>query len=98
MNLPTWQSTDKDFQLMQSKWASILNPLLSRPLSSNNVLKNIQLINGVNVINHLLGRNMQGWILSDVNASASIYRSQPMNDLTLTLTSDADCTVNLVVF
>lgn len=98
MNLPTWQSDDRDFQLMQSKWASILNPLLARPLSSNNILKNIELIAGVNVINHLLGRNMQGYIICDQNAAASIYRSQPFNDLTLTLTSDASCQINLVVF
>lgn len=98
MQLPTWQSDDKDFQLMQSKWASILNPLLSKPLSSSNILKDVQLINGTTVVNHLLGRNMQGFIVSDIDAAATIYRSAPFNSLTLSLTSNAACTVNLVVF
>lgn len=98
MQLPTWQSDDKDFQLMQNKWASILNPLLGKPMSSANILKGVQLINGTTVVNHLLGRNMQGWMISDIDAGATIYRSASFNNLTLSLTSNAACTVNLVVF
>lgn len=98
MNLPQIQSDDQDFQLMQNKWASILNPLLARPLSSANILKSVQLSIGTNVINHLLGRKLQGWIMSDINAAAQVFRSQPMNDKTLTLTSDAVCIVDIVVF
>ena len=40
----------------------------------------------------------QGWIISDQSAAASIYRSAAFNDLTLTLTSSAPCTINLVVY
>lgn len=98
MQLPIWQSDDKDFQLMQNKWASILNPVLSKPLTAANVLKGVQLVNGTTVVNHLLGRTMQGWIISDIDAGSTIYRSAPLNDLTLSLTSNAACKVNLVVF
>jgi hypothetical protein len=84
--------------LLQTKWSSILNPLLSNPLVSGILLKNISLITGSNVVNHKLGRNPQGWILIDIDASASIYRSGAFNDLTLTLVSDADCQVSLYVF
>jgi hypothetical protein len=98
MALPTYQSKMQEFQLLQTSWTAQLNPLLAKPLSSANILKGIDLINGATVVNHLLGRKMQGWMISDINGAATIYRSAPLNDLTLTLTSSAACTVDLVVF
>lgn len=98
MNLPNIQSDDVEFQLMQNRWSAILNPLLAKPLSSANILKEISITTGVNTINHLLGRKMQGWIICDITASAILYRSQPMNDKTLTISSNGDCVVNLVVY
>lgn len=98
MKLPTIKSDDKEFQLMQDKWSSIINPVLANPLTKTNILKDIQLGTGVNVINHLLGRMMQGWYVTDIDASVSIFRSQPFNNSTLTLTSSGACTINLAVF
>lgn len=98
MSLPIFKNDDRDFQLMQTSWSSTINPVLSNPLSQGIFLKSVALISGVNVINHRLGRTQQGWVLTDANASASVYRSQPFNNLTLTLTSDAVVTVNLYVF
>ncbi len=83
--------------LMQTTWATQLNPIISNPLNSANHLTGIALINGVTTINHLLGRQMQGWFITDINAAATIYRSAPLNNLTLTLTSDAAVTVNIEV-
>lgn len=98
MLLPKIKNDDSTLQLMQDKWASILNPVISQPLSSANILTNVELIAGTNVINHLLARKMQGWIVSDIDAASSIFRSSPLNDKTLTLDSSANCIVNLVVF
>lgn len=98
MSLPQFQTDDKDFSLMQNQWATQLNPMLSNPLNSVLILKNIALINGVTIVNHLLSRTQQGWFLTDINAAATIYRSQPFNSQTLTLTSDAACTVNIGVY
>lgn len=83
---------------MQNRWSSILTPVLNNPLVNGSFLKSIVLINGVTTLNHLLGRQMQGWFITDQNAAASIYRSAPLNGLTLTLTSNAAVTVNLYVF
>lgn len=94
MSLPQKLTWD----MAQTKWASEINPVLAQPLNSAGYLKGIELISGVTTINHLLGRTMQGWIISDINGAAAIYRSKPFNDLTLTLTSNAPVTVNLVVF
>jgi hypothetical protein len=84
--------------MLQDRWKSILDPLLSKPLSSANIVSNVSLTIGDNVINHKLGRLMQGWMLTDVTGAAVIYRSAPMNALTLTLNSDANVTVSLLVF
>ena len=84
--------------LMQVQWAAMLNPLLSNNLNSVNFLENIALENGVTIINHFLGRPMQGWFLTDIQGAATIYRSSPFNNLTLTLTSSAAVTVNIGVF
>ena len=83
---------------MQTKWASTLNPIIANPLNSVQILNDVQLKNGATMINHKLGRKPQGWLILDINAAATIYRSQPFNDLILTLTSNADVTVTLGVF
>ena len=80
------------------RWKSQLDPVLANPMNNSSLLTGIALINGSNVINHKLGRMMQGWMISDINGAATIYRSAPMNSLTLTLASNAAVTVNLVVF
>lgn len=82
----------------QDQWASILNPLLGRPTNNGSLLTNIELKSGTNVINHLLGQTQQGWIITDINAAVTVYRSAPFNDKTLTLTASGPATVSIEVF
>lgn len=96
--LPFIKTDNREFNQLQTKWASELNPLLAKPLSDANILKGIKLVSGDNVINHKLGRTMQGWIISDITDHIGICRSAPFNDLTLTLNSTGTVTVDLVVF
>lgn len=90
--------TTRDFTMFQTRWKALLGPILSNPANQGLLLQNVKLINGVTVVNHLLGREMQGWIIADIDGAATIYRSAKMNDLTLTLTSNAAVTVSLEVF
>ena len=94
MQLPQKLSLD----MMQTRWASILNPFIGSAFLNGLLLQNVALINGVTTINHLLGQQMSGWVISDINAAANIYGSHPLNGLTLTLTSDAACIVSIYVF
>lgn len=94
MRLPLKLSWD----LSQTRWASILEPFISNPFNSGNLLKDINLANGVTNIDHTLGRMQQGWVITDINGSAWVYRSAPFNDTTLQLTSNGEVTVNLYVF
>lgn len=83
---------------MQNSWAKQLNPILAISQMSGLMLSNVELNIGANTINHLLGRQMIGWYVVDQDANASMYRSQPLNNQTLTLTSDAVTTIKLWVF
>ena len=98
MALPIFKDENTPFQMMQSKWASELNPIIANPMTNMQILKNISLVSGTNVINHRLGQTQQGWLLTDIQGAASIYRSAPFNNLTLTLTSSAAVTVSIGVF
>lgn len=97
-SLPIFLTQNRDFQLMQTGWASQLNPLLNNPLSHSLILKEVPLTSGDNVINHRLGRNLQGWAIVDINGAAVIYRSSPKNNFTLTLNSDAAVVADILVY
>jgi hypothetical protein len=101
MKLPMFQSADQAFQLLQQKWASIINPLLENPSLQSNILSNVKLINGTNTINHLLGRKLQGYRVILKSADSNIHDNQLTNqtpDKTLILISSAVATVSLEVF
>lgn len=100
MALPTFQSTSREFNMMQTRWSAELNPLLALPLNSPSILKNVALVAGDNVINHRLGRTPVGWAVIDRTTNVAIIRSSsaPLNDLTLTLNSTGAASVNLLVF
>ena len=84
--------------MMTSQWATALDPVIKNQLIQGNLISNISLINGVTTINHLLGRKQIGYIITDIDAAAIIFRSQPLNDKTLTLTSNAICTISVWCF
>lgn len=96
--LPIFKDDNQALMLMQTRWKSELDAVLVNPLNSVNIIKGISLKNGVTVVNHLLGRVMQGWFLTDLDGAALIYRSADFNNKTLTLTSNAAVIVNLGVF
>lgn len=96
--LPIFNTQVKELSMMQTQWAQQLNQLLDDPMSKGIILPGVSLASGNTTINHLLGRKLQGWQIVDINGAATVYRSQPKNDKTLTLTSSAAVTVDLFVF
>jgi hypothetical protein len=86
------------WELMNPILAQSLNPILANAILSGEAIIGISLPAGVLTFGHGLGRLMQGFWLTDINAAAVIFRSQPMNDKTLTLTSSAACICNLWVY
>lgn len=101
MALPIFQSSSRELLLLQTGWASQIDPVLQLPLNSGVLLKSVVLASGPNTINHTLGRKLQGWILTRVRSSATVYDTQDTNSqptLTLQLTASAGVTVDLFVF
>lgn len=99
--LPIYQSQSKEMSLMQTNWASQLNPLLSLPLTQGLVLSGVVLAVGYNSINHTLGRKLQGWFMVRQRSAASFYDDQDNEknpSLILKLHSDSIVTVDLFVF
>ena len=101
MSLPIFQSNNKDFVMMQNKWKSALDPVLSNPTIQGFILKDVALASGTNTINHLLGRKLVGWNVVRQRGAAALYDEQDANqmqDLTLVLISSAAVSVDLMVF
>lgn len=98
MALPIFNSPVKELSLMQTQWATQINPVIQNPANKSLLLKDVSLSVGDNVINHRLGRTPQGWKIIDINGVSDIYRSASLNDLTLTLNSSAAVTVSLEIF
>jgi hypothetical protein len=97
MKLPLRLSWDA----AQDRWASIIGPLLDNPSLNSIILKNVSLATGSNVVNHKLGRNLQGWKPTRIRSAATIYDQQDTNqtpNLTLILVSSAPVVVDLEVF
>lgn len=91
-----------NLDMMQNRWATILEPIINNPVNNSVLLKNVPIITGTNVINHKLGRNLQGWMVTRMRSVyAQLYDLQDSNQipgLTLVLVSDQDLTIDLVVF
>lgn len=100
--LPIFNTPDQILSMLQTKWASELNPLLTNPILSGVQLKRITLATGANSINHKLGRKLQGWIITRwIGSSASVYDTQDSNsmpELTLNLTSSGTVSVDIYVY
>lgn len=99
--LPIFQTQLRELSQMQTKWAASLNPIVANPMVLGQQLENVQLVTGPNVVNHGLGRNLQGWLIVRQRSAASVYDTQDNNQLsalTLNLTSSADVSVDLWVY
>ncbi len=85
----------------QTQWSSVIDPVLSNPVTNGVLLKNVSLAIGANVINHTLGRKLQGWVPVRLRSSATIFDTQDANtmpELTLQLTASAAAVVDLYCF
>lgn len=100
MSLPQMRTPNKDLTILQTTWASQLDPLLAKPLSQAILLQNIEINIGNNTINHKLGRNLQGWVVSRVfDAVIGLYEiPSQLPSKTLILNANAAGTIDLLVF
>lgn len=102
LSLPIYITNSKELAMLQTNWAQQLDPVIAQPLNSGLILENVPLKTGPNVINHKLGRKLQGWsIVRMIGSFVQVYDTQDSNQmpsLTLNLNSSGTGTVNLLVF
>jgi hypothetical protein len=96
-NLPLQQPASQQ----DTRWKSLLDPLLVNLLLQGQLLSKVPLTTGANVVNHGLGRQLQGYIIVLNSASVTFYDEQSTNastNLTLVLVASAPTTVSIWVF
>lgn len=92
-------STNLPFAQMITRWASILNPLISIPILSGIQIDDIVMTANTPItINHKLGRLPQGWFVVDNSASAAIWRTQVFNTSTISLEATANTTISIWIY
>lgn len=98
MQLPLQQTAVKDLSLIQTKWKSILDPVLANPVTNISILKNVTLASGNNAVPHKLQEIQQGWIIVDIQGAATIYRNGAFNSTYLYLNASTGVVVSIGVF
>jgi hypothetical protein len=78
--------------------AQLINPFIANPTNNIQIISNYSFKTGTNILNHGLGRLMIGWFIIDPQGLGTLYRSAPLNSLTITLTSSDDFTSSIGVF
>lgn len=84
----------------QDTWASQINPVLANLLVQGQLLRNIHLAVGDNLIAHKLGRQPQSYFICAPKGPGVVYQTahQANPAVTLTLTSDSELLTDLWVF
>lgn len=98
--LKTIQPKEYELDQIQRNISEFVNQLTVNPLLGGQLLSNITITTGNNNINHGLGRDITGWIITDINTNVNIYKAatQPSPSKILTLTSTGNSTISLYVF
>jgi hypothetical protein len=94
--------SDKVVSRFQDNVSNSIHDLATTPIIQGNLLKNVVLVAGTtSIIEHKLGRNIEGWVVVGKSANSNIWDAQSSNaapTLTLNLNCSADVTINLWVF
>lgn len=100
MSLPIFNTEVRELSMLQTRWASQLNPILGNVLNSSYIIKGITLTTGDNTINHLQGRVLNGYVVVRMQtAFAEIYEvPSDMPKLTLVLNASGPTVIDLAVF
>ena len=90
---------------VQTNIANTLSPVLKSLIIDGVLVKDIVLANGVNRVNHTLGRVPEGWLIVDHNTAATVFKTVPTSaantitdSSTISLTSSGAVTVSIWFF
>lgn len=95
------QTENREVNQLQNNIGLAVDPVLQNKIVDGSLVQNVVLATGSNVVNHLLGRNLIGWIITRRNGVATVYDTQSTNPIpnkTLLLTASAGLTVDIYCF
>ena len=96
--LETQHTGNQDVELLQQNVKKFVKVLEDNPLLDGVLIEDVDLNAAANTeINHRMGRQPRGWILTDQSAAATVYRVA-WTTQTLTLLASAASTVDIWVF
>lgn len=100
MSLPQFNTQDRSLTLLQSRWASQLDPIVENPLLKGVILRGVSLAIGDNTVDHKLQRKPQGYIVvrTLIAASQIFEKESSMPTLNIVLNSSAACVADILVF
>ena len=97
----SFNSSNMEINRLQDNVADGFNPVLNSPILDSVIVKDVALIVGDNVVNHLLGRPPLGWIVIRKRAAGNFYDKQDTNTIpnrTIVINSDSAVTVDIYFF
>lgn len=68
---------DSELEQVQTNVSNTLAPILKSLIIDGVLVKDIELVSGVNRVNHTLGRPLEGWIIVDRNTAATVFKTVP---------------------
>ena len=91
-------TNDLGLMQLQTNVYESLSPLSRLPLLNGTLLEAVSLSTSDTQVEHKLGRKPLGWLLVDIDADATVFRTAAFNEQFITLQSSAAVTCNIWVF
>ena len=79
VNFTELWSPNEDITRLQSHIKTVLSPLLDLPISDGVLVKSIDIETTDTLVEHKLGREFEGFIITKLNANSVIYESSSDN-------------------
>ncbi len=96
MPFQTINTGSQPLQQIQRNITQAINVIESKPFQGGNLLTGVSLAVGANSIPHKLGRQLQIWVIADINAAPTLYKTSADTKF-LNLQCSAQCVVSLWV-
>jgi hypothetical protein len=91
------QTADRELNRIQEQIIAAVNPLVKSTVLNYVELKEVALTSGTVNVEHTLGRQPLGWIITDNQADARVWRTS-WSDRFLSLTASGNTTISLLVY
>lgn len=98
-NIRKTRTGDRDLQVVQDSVFQCLENIRRREILDGRLIKDVSVNNTtLTEVAHGLGRPLNGWLVTRINADARVWEAASSKDTLLTLDSSANATIDLWVF